>query len=572
MVLHPFQYFEYLVFFLLFLFLHRFLGFRRAEVESLAALAGAPFASAGAAPGGSGLRWADPAAGAPLAPPGGAARYDPDALWGRLHHSPLLYIWAPSPGAASALAAVLQERSLLVKGLAELWGAGADWAAMEADTAARTPPGRRSRWATGDPAQSFKIHAETFGARRSYAAQMESMRRLCAFVPFAGPVCLQSPDVEFLLLEVLAAGEGDVSVALPGADAGRGLHFGRVLALAERQGGRGRNGPGRGRGLRQEVITRYSLKSRPYIGPTSMDVEVAFIMGNVGLARRGALVYDPFVGTGSLLVPAAHFGAVTLGADIDIRVVQHGKPAKGGAGDPRAAWAGAGDGRLDVWSNFRAYGLPPPAGLLRMDAHLSPLRPDLGELLHAVICDPPYGVRAGGRKSGGRRRNPTPIPEECKEKHIPSTKPYPLSECLLDLLDFAARMLVPGGRLVYFLPSYHGLTTDADHVPPHPALRRLYVCEQPLQQRFSRKLVVMEKAAPFCGEAARASRARLTAGGAAFMDLDRLPELIFSAEEAQKAKGAGEGGGAGDGDGRPRKKKKKGALGREEFRYRGKYT
>jgi len=30
--------------------------------------------------------------------------------------------------------------------------------------------------------------------------------------------------------------------------------------------------------------------------------------------------------------------------------------------------------------------------------------------------------------------------------------------------------------------------------------------------------------------------------------------------------------GAGDGDGRPRKKKKKGALGREEFRYRGKYT
>ena len=147
--------------------------------------------------------------------------------------------------------------------------------------------------------------------------------------------------------------------------------------------------------------------------------------------------------------------------------------------------------------------------------------------------------------------------------------------CLLDLLDFAARMLVPGGRLVYFLPSYHGLTTDADHVAPHPALRRLYVCEQPLQQRYSRKLVVMEKTVPFCEEAARASRARLTVEGAAFMDLDRLPELIYSAEEAQKAKslqGAGEGGGKGDGNGRPRKKKKKGALGREEFKYRGKYT
>ena len=71
-------------------------------------------------------------------------------------------------------------------------------------------------------------------AQDSAPARTTSMRRLCAFVPFAGPVCLQSPDVEFLLLEVLAAGEGDVSVALPGADAGRGLHFGRVLALAER--------------------------------------------------------------------------------------------------------------------------------------------------------------------------------------------------------------------------------------------------------------------------------------------------------------------------------------------------
>ena len=37
------------------------------------------------------------------------------------------------------------------------------------------------------------------------------------------------------------------------------------------------------------------------------------------------MVYDPFVGTGSLLVAAAHLGAVTLGADIDVRVVRDGK-------------------------------------------------------------------------------------------------------------------------------------------------------------------------------------------------------------------------------------------------------
>ena len=37
------------------------------------------------------------------------------------------------------------------------------------------------------------------------------------------------------------------------------------------------------------------------------------------------LVYDPFVGTGSILIAAAHHGAMTLGADIDPRVISVGK-------------------------------------------------------------------------------------------------------------------------------------------------------------------------------------------------------------------------------------------------------
>ena len=36
-------------------------------------------------------------------------------------------------------------------------------------------------------------------------------------------------------------------------------------------------------------------------------------------------MYDPFVGTGSLLVGAAALGAATLGADMDIRVVREGE-------------------------------------------------------------------------------------------------------------------------------------------------------------------------------------------------------------------------------------------------------
>lgn len=50
--------------------------------------------------------------------------------------------------------------------------------------------------------------------------------------------------------------------------------------------------------------------------------------------RRGCFVYDPFVGTGSLLVAAAALGATTLGADLDVRVVRDGK--RGGDGQARS--------------------------------------------------------------------------------------------------------------------------------------------------------------------------------------------------------------------------------------------
>jgi hypothetical protein len=37
--------------------------------------------------------------------------------------------------------------------------------------------------------------------------------------------------------------------------------------------------------------------------------------------------------------------------------------------------------------------------------------------------------------------------------YYPPTKPYEMSEVLSDLLEFAARFLVLGGRLVYWLPT-----------------------------------------------------------------------------------------------------------------------
>lgn len=75
-------------------------------------------------------------------------------------------------------------------------------------------------------------------------------------------------------------------------------------------------------------------------------------------------------------------------------------------------------------------------------------RDDLEEVFDSVLADPPYGVRAGAKKSVYKDFVWRPEGRE----HFPSTAPYALGECLLDLLEMAARRLRRGGRLVYFLP------------------------------------------------------------------------------------------------------------------------
>ena len=57
------------------------------------------------------------------------------------------------------------------------------------------------------------------------------------------------------------------------------------------------------------------------MGPTSTDNDLAFLMCNQANIKEGNLVFDPFVGTGGLMVPPASHGAYTFGCDLDMRVL-----------------------------------------------------------------------------------------------------------------------------------------------------------------------------------------------------------------------------------------------------------
>lgn len=175
--------------------------------------------------------------------------------------------------------------------------------------------------------------------------------------------------------------------------------------------------------------------------------------------------------------------------------------------------------------------------MVRFDLHVPPFRPGLEEILHAVIADPPYGVRAGGRKSGGRKGLKglpvNPVPEQLRGvNHYPSTQPYMLSECLADMVDLSARLLVPGGRLVYFYPcaveEYHPLD-----LPAHPCLEFLHNCEDPISTRMSRRLITMRKVKPYF-HGAKAEAAAVNAARAAERAAAGLGEVTVGADGLRK--------------------------------------
>lgn len=231
-------------------------------------------------------------------------------------------------------------------------------------------------------------------------------------------------------------------------------------------------------GSSRHAIVEYSLKTRNYINTTSMDSELALLTANLTLAAPDKIFYDPFVGTGSFPIACSHFGARTIGSDIDGRMVR-GK-----------------NGR-DIKTNFRQYNL--------LDRYLDGFISDLthsplrrGRWLDGIVGDPPYGVREGlkvlGTKDGSGKeavfingeashlyKGPFSIlflaDIRRQDKYIPPKKPYSFEAMLEDLLEFAAFMLVDGGRLSLWMPT----ANDEDVVlgiPAHPCLDLVSVCVQ----------------------------------------------------------------------------------------------
>mmetsp|Transcript_29412 Transcript_29412/g.113878 ORF Transcript_29412/g.113878 Transcript_29412/m.113878 type:complete len:465 (-) Transcript_29412:810-2204(-) len=343
----------------------------------------------------------------------------------------------------------IASRSVLIRAIFICWGHGRSYQEC-LDNVLETDPDMEPLLSHGD--ESFKCVIDGFGRSYSYDDQISKMTFFTPVLSkLKAKVRLKKPAHEIWIMEDVLPSKGHRHIP-DRSEQPRQVFLGLKIA----DGG-------------HRFASSYTLKKRNYIGTTSMDAELSFIMANQAVVKPGTLVMDPFVGTGSIIISASAFGAEVIGSDIDMNVLR-------------------GNEDKNIRSNFSQYNLNFPAGIIRCDLLKSPWRDGSasGGWLDAILCDPPYGIREGSRSF-----NEYEVPEKLKAGHIPQTKRVRFSDHLVNLLDFAARNLVAHGRLVFWLPTTPDYS-DED-VPTHACMKLVSNCEQVLTMRFRRRLLTFEK-------------------------------------------------------------------------------
>ncbi|KAH9935695.1 tRNA guanosine-2'-O-methyltransferase [Fomitopsis serialis] len=316
-------------------------------------------------------------------------------------------------------ARVLAQRCILVKSVCEFYGRGKTYEELHEQIRKN-----RERWSkyTHDTSFKFSISAynHTIPQRR-----MKDVIEGFSYMDFRGRIDMHSPEVVLACLKNRDK-RGTIRHKHEGDGDFEEVFFGRLIE----------------EGTARPLVKTFDVKKRTYYGNTSMEAEISLLMANQTLAAPGKLIYDPFIGTGSMAY-ATHFGAFVFGSDIDGRQMR-GKEKQPGI-IRAAAQYGVASRILD---------------LCTFDVTRNPWR--CGEMFDAIITDPPYGVRAGAKRLGRKARPDKPPranPQSHSSQTTLTTTVHTADHALraislvVDLVLLARYLLRPRGRLVFFLPT-----------------------------------------------------------------------------------------------------------------------
>jgi tRNA (guanine10-N2)-dimethyltransferase len=121
--------------------------------------------------------------------------------------------------------------------------------------------------------------------------------------------------------------------------------------------------------IQTKTFSERRPRKKPFFHPSAMPSKLARCMVNLAHSKTGALVLDPFCGTGSSLVEATYIGCRVVGVDAQKRMI------------------------VGARKNLRFFNIS-AEGLVLADARMLPLT-------HAdlVVTDPPYGRSASTLRS-----------------------------------------------------------------------------------------------------------------------------------------------------------------------------
>jgi tRNA (guanine10-N2)-dimethyltransferase len=124
-------------------------------------------------------------------------------------------------------------------------------------------------------------------------------------------------------------------------------------------------------------------RKKPFFHPSAMPAKLGRCMINLAKPKKGQLVFDPFSGTGGILIEAALIGCRIVGLDIQRRMIR---------------------GTTKNLAYFKIN----PEGIILADARKPPVAK-----IDCMVCDPPYGRSSTTMKSSTEEIVTQVLPAVC---------------------------------------------------------------------------------------------------------------------------------------------------------------
>lgn len=224
---------------------------------------------------------------------------------------------------------------------------------------------------------------------------------------------------------------------------------------------------------RRKDLLKYSVKERKFIGNTSMDSELSFIICNASGVSEKTVLLDCCAGSGSILLSGAIQGSLVIGTDIN------GKQFKGRDTPHTNPRIKTQLPNTTIHSNFKMYGISDRVltiGIHDLFDHLI----FRNGTVDVILCDPPYGERETVKKRASDTKNYM----EGEDRYMKPTVPF-----LDRIIEVGKRILKNKGKIGIFIPHTTGYTPQFKETD---CVRKISQSEQYLNSLYSRTFFLLE--------------------------------------------------------------------------------